>query len=237
MPLRPKCLACNKACRSNQLTHKCSICKLNIHRKCANLTHTDLQNLRIRKEPFYCPKCLAEFIPFQSLNDNDVKESDIPVIDCHGLDPTLIADPGYLNNFFSTELPSTDSDDIINYDDSCDFVPCSVNYHKASRISFDDSDVFNDHISKNGDYFSSLGINIRSLSNTKNFAQLEVLLDSLCFKPTVIAINETYLRDNDPGPHCNLPGYDFVSNCRKIRKGGGVGLFVADFLNYTVRED
>ena len=239
MPLKPKCLACNKACRSNQFIHKCSICKLSIHRKCAHLSHKDLQKMRIEKDPFYCPKCLAESIPFQSINNIDM-ESDIPVIDGLSLNPSLISDPSYLNDFFSTETPTTDSDNFVSINDSGDIIPCYANnYHKADCISFD---VFDSDMSANNEFltesnFSSLGINIRSLSNTKNFALLEVFLNSLCFRPTVIAINETHLRDNDPGPHCDLPGYDFVSNCRTVRKGGGVGIFVADSLNYAVRND
>ena len=85
--------------------------------------------------------------------------------------------------------------------------------------------------------FSSLGINMRSLANTKNFAKLQFFINSLCFKPTAIAINETYLRNNDVGPHDNLKGYRFISNCRKTHKGGGVGLYVLDSSNFKVRED
>ena len=52
-----------------------------------------------------------------------------------------------------------------------------------------------------------------------------MFINSLCFKPTAIAINETYLRNNDVGHHDNLKGYRFISNCRKTHKGGGVGLY------------
>ena len=82
--------------------------------------------------------------------------------------------------------------------------------------------------------FSSLGINIRSLANSKNFAKLQIFIDSLCFTPSVIAINETLLRDNGPGPHCDLNGYEFLSNCRNSHKGGGVGLYVHNTVNFKV---
>ena len=84
----------------------------------------------------------------------------------------------------------------------------------AENIPFNEFEITSDN--RISDKFSSIGINIRSLSNTKNFAKLQAFIDSLCFSPSVIAINETYLRDNEPGPHCNLSGYMFISNCRKI---------------------
>ena len=78
---------------------------------------------------------------------------------------------------------------------------------------------------------------MRSLANAKNFAKLQLFLKTLSFQPTVIAINETYLRDNESGPHCSLDGYVFVSNCRKNHKGGGVGIYVKDTLNFKLREE
>ena len=67
---------------------------------------------------------------------------------------------------------------------------------------------------------------------------MQVFLGSLCFKPSVIAINETHLRDNGNGTHSNLhTDYEFISNSRKCRKGGGVGLYVLKSLNYKMRED
>ena len=77
---------------------------------------------------------------------------------------------------------------------------------------------------------------MRSLANSKNFAKLQAFIDSLCFKPSVIAINETFLRDNEPGPHCNLKGYVFISNCRKNHKGGGVGLYIKESIDYIRSE-
>ena len=52
-----------------------------------------------------------------------------------------------------------------------------------------------------------------------------MLLNEMPIKPTVVAINETFLKSNLHGPHCNLEGYTFAPNCRNNIKGGGVGIY------------
>ena len=42
--------------------------------------------------------------------------------------------------------------------------------------------------------FTTLCLNIRSLSNARNFAKFEILIDSLKNKPDVIGVCETWLR-------------------------------------------
>ena len=79
---------------------------------------------------------------------------------------------------------------------------------------------------------------MRSLSNTKHFAQLQLFLKTLSFKPSVIGITESHLRDNEKGPICNLEHYEYVPNCRKLYGGGGVGIYVSDDIqDYTIRDD
>ena len=117
--------------------------------------------------------------------------------------------------------------------------PLTDRYYNANHIEVDDFNISSEDQIRMRDSkkFSSVGINMRSLANTKNFAKLQVFVASLCFEPTVIAINETYLRDNEDGPHCDLENYTFKSNCRDICKGGGVGLYIHDSLQYKVRQD
>ena len=239
-PLRPKCLECNKACRKKQRFFKCHICKQMIHRKCSNLTFTELQKLCASNDPFYCQKCINENIPLQGLSNDDPNFESRASTELN-LDANLLGDTEYLNNLFAPELSNNDSvaDDSVenNYDES-DTLP--ERYHSANHIALEDCNI---DVSKNGDFndkstFSSICMNIRSLANTKHFAELQVFLKSLCFNPTVMAINETHLRDNDNGPHSNLrPDYEFISNCRKYRNKGGVGLYVLKALNFEIRED
>ncbi len=228
MSSRPKCYSCNQACRKNQKFLICNICNNAVHRKCANMSAIDLRMLKINNHRYMCKLCTDNATP--------MLESDGPFVSSSiKFDCDAILDPTYLNNLF---LPSDDDDDIDLSSDFC-FKPIPARYFSVDNIYLENFD--NNHLNNFSNImtekFSSIGINMRSLSNSKNFSKLQVFLESLCFKPSVIGINETYLRDNDPGPHCNMKGYNFISNCRKSHKGGGVGIYVLDTLNYKVRND
>ena len=70
------------------------------------------------------------------------------------------------------------------------------------------------------DDFFAMCINARSINNEDHFLKLQSIIDNLSVKPAIIAIDETWRKSNDDGPHCNLDGYFFISNCRKIAKSG-----------------
>ena len=55
---------------------------------------------------------------------------------------------------------------------------------------------------------------------------------------SVIGISETWLRVNNSNDDIfNIPGYKFISNNRRHKHGGGVGLFIKDDLNFKLRSD
>ena len=56
-------------------------------------------------------------------------------------------------------------------------------------------------------------------------------------KPDIIAITETWIHNNLPGPYCNLSDYVFISNSRKIAKGGGVDFYVKRCHKFTVIDE
>jgi len=228
--LRPKCLKCKKACRKNQRQFQCVICKESIHRKCSNLTVTDIYKHEECNVPFYCHNCNHTIYP---LNNEDEIDSLLNISSSRvDFECGTALDAAHLNNLFVTEVDDSDKN---TPNISSGFKPIPEKYYNAESISFDDFEITSEN--QFADKFSSIGINIRSLANTKNFAKLQAFIDSLCFSPTVIAINETYLRDNEAGPHCDLKGYVFISNCRKSHKGGGVGLYVKDFIDFKVIDD
>ena len=104
----------------------------------------------------------------------------------------LTLDPEYLNNIFSSSS-SEDNESEKFHETDCGFKPIPAKYFSPGEI---DSEFLRSSNETNpnetfSNKFSSIGINMRSLANTKNFAKLEVFMKSLCFKPTAIAINET----------------------------------------------
>ena len=79
--------------------------------------------------------------------------------------------------------------------------------------------------------FSIIHLNARSL--LKNLDQLNLMLGSLKKPFSVIGISETWLTDCT-AELVNITGYNFVSNLRKSKTGGGVGIYLQNDLQYKL---
>ena len=81
---------------------------------------------------------------------------------------------------------------------------------------------------------SILNLNIRSIAN--KFDSFRNLLNTLKQPFSIISLTETWLNDkNSENP--NLSNFDFICSNRENRKGGGVGFFISNSLNYKLRTD
>ena len=79
--------------------------------------------------------------------------------------------------------------------------------------------------------FSIIHLNARSL--IRNFDQLNSFLRNINMPFSVIGVSETWLT------HCtaeltNITGYNFVSNHRKSKTAGGVGIYLQNDLEYKL---
>ena len=114
-------------------------------------------------------------------------------------------------------------------------------YYDSTLI--DEQYIPNDKISKllsnqnTKTSFTALSLNVQSLNNIYNFLKLESLLHSINVQPSILAITETWLKENQTGPHTNLCNYTFVSNSRSQSRGGGIGLYINCSLNFSMRSD
>ena len=79
--------------------------------------------------------------------------------------------------------------------------------------------------------FSIFHLNVRSL--VKNHEDLSSLLANIDHKFSVLAITETWIKDDEPYD-LNFDGYNSISNHRSDRTGGGVGLYIDEKLTYQV---
>ena len=79
--------------------------------------------------------------------------------------------------------------------------------------------------------FSLMHLNARSLIG--NFDKFEILLTNLRKSFSVIAVTETWLNDLT-SDLVNVPGYSFVSNHRKSKIGGGIGLYLKNNFQYKI---
>src|SRR6056300_434339 len=82
--------------------------------------------------------------------------------------------------------------------------------------------------------FSLFHVNIRSIP--ANLDKLEQYLNTLKFKFPIIGISETWLTDINHTLY-NIDGYIFCDQYRKHKKGGGVGIFVKNNVDFFIRED
>ena len=82
--------------------------------------------------------------------------------------------------------------------------------------------------------FSIIHLNARSL--LKNLDQLNLMFGSLKKLFSVIGISETWLTDC-AAELFNITGYNFVSNHRKSKTGGGVGIYLQNDLQYKLHNE
>ena len=81
---------------------------------------------------------------------------------------------------------------------------------------------------------SILSLNIRSIAN--KFDSFSNLLNTLKRPFSAISLTETWLNDIN-SENFNLPNFDFVCSNRVNKKGGGVGFFISNNLNYKIQSD
>ena len=102
----------------------------------------------------------------------------------------------------------------------------------TSYCNYETAEDFNGVIGGNNLIsFSLFHLNARSL--VKNQDALAHLLASIIHKFSVLAITETWVKEsnvNDLG----FEGYNFVSNHRTNKIGGGVGLFMDQNFSYKI---
>ena len=135
----------------------------------------------------------------------------------------------YLNSAYDDKfehLPNKDGDFDID---------CSLTLDEQYLESCDIKSIFFNNSFKNT--FTVLALNIRSIANALNFSKLKALMANLQCKPDVISVCETWIKPLHSGPYCNLNGYKFVSNCRKISRGGGVAFFVKNSLQFDIIDE
>lgn len=77
-------------------------------------------------------------------------------------------------------------------------------------------------------------LNCRSLR--KNYCNVVNLLTSISKPITAIALSETWLTSLNEDTY-SLPGYQFVSQTRDDKPGGGVGIFISNDFSFKLRTD
>ena len=118
-----------------------------------------------------------------------------------------------------------DIDTILNNQHSVRFDDLTCNYHLPNDFAKNNTNDKN---------VSILNLNIRSLAN--KFDAFKNVLNSLNHAFSIISLTETWLNDQT-SENFKLNNYNFVCSNRANRKGGGVGFYISNNLNYKLRTD
>ena len=142
----------------------------------------------------------------------------------YSLESQYLNDIIRLNSFLS---PNVDTEDAT--------IDLSNNVFSISKFNTKLMDCMLNNNFVNDKHFSCIHINCRSLS--KNHENLISFLSCLDIKPTIIGLTETWISESTPCAIFNIDGYKFVGLERKNKRGGGVGFYIRNNVEYThVRE-
>ena len=113
-------------------------------------------------------------------------------------------------------------------DDNFDFEFSPENLFNSSHL-LDSIYTLPSSLQKSNDKFSLLHINCRSIINKLQDIQM---LIGQC-DANIIALTETWLNVGNENS-VSIKGYNFVSKCSVVSRGGGVGFFVSDNISFKI---
>ncbi len=136
-------------------------------------------------------------------------------------------------------LSATLEDDTVTRPSSLYFNPSRLNddyqYSMNNTCEYYTNDEFNQAFTASNNRFSILNLNIHSMS--KNLDKLREYLDMTNHKFSVIAIQETWFKADTSLDYFNLPDYNLETINRIDSYVGGVGLYISNDIEYSLRND
>ena len=229
------CNICIRRILSHAKTIKCIICLETCHIKCITLNPEEQLNLLAQPPSWYCATCIGNTSPFNHFIDDDEFYQSLFTKDY--LMPFMSNLPGdmfshidiTLNNH---ESPLDDIDPDLNYYNELHFlngVNCSYLNEDSLKKMYDSQKLKTRKSS-----LSLFHMNIRSIP--RNINAMSDYIDCLNVDFHVIGISETWLKEDNCGLY-DIPGYHCKEKHRPSKVGGGVAIYVKDFMSFIPRED
>ncbi len=211
-------LSCKKCKRDCVQSHiecvKCMNCDAWFHQMCTNVTGLDTNF-------FLCsPRCSMKIMSFSNFTTHELVE--------HSILPNYTPYSKQENDLVVSENENNSPDASWN---NRNFV--SIDHFLNINCSYLNPNSLNDDILRSN--ISDLSIfhnNVRSLN--ANFLLIHEIFQKCSKLPDIFAFTETKLNDDkDPPP---MAGYSFESK-NSPSSCGGVGLYLSNLLDYTLRPD
>jgi hypothetical protein len=221
------CAVCSKNVTKCQKSIYCDSCQLWTHLRCTALNNTDFALLSNNADTWFCPKCLRNLFAFNSIDDDfDFLACLFNLNSSNKINADLIKSSQQLHLTTKYKPCSSDID------------PDKYFYNEVSDIgsSYYMEDEFNQMISNKlvDDNFSLLHVNARSLA--KNLDFLNIYLNTLNHKFSVIVVTETWASSTNES-FLTIPGYHGIFKNRPTGIGGGVAIFIKDLFSYSERSE
>jgi len=112
-----------------------------------------------------------------------------------------------------------------------------LNTSNISTTTSKDADYENEHIEKLEELKKHISIShLNTQSMTSTFDEFQLMVHQTNFD--IITLSETWLKnDRHLLEYVELPGYNFTYRNRDERRGGGVGIYIKDTIQFKVRND
>ena len=199
------CFSCHRVLINTHKCVLCSVCGSWYHFSCADLTSSPECN-------WFCKTCTTAIFPFNHFEDEFEFKNALST-PCCKLDNVMEFNPIDYFDEGRALLLNPDIDADINFFNSIHL--CSSKYLSLEQVTSAMTSL------QYNNCFSVAHINCRSLFHKLSDIHL-FLVQS---KANVLAVTETWLTSDTEGA-VEIPGFNFVHNCRNGAKGGGVGFFI-----------
>lgn len=229
-----KCVFCHKKVNSHAKNVVCIICNSIAHLNCISIKEDETSSLKDTNE-WYCMICLYSELPFIHIEDDShflsaIYEEDHFDIQWDDINRKIFNPLSLRNNDQNLPLDDIDPDDNFYNDVSC-YSSSICKYYFQEGFN---TDQFHSSFKDIRDPFSLFHLNVRSFQS--NFKSFQAYIDNLSVQFTIYGVTETWLNDGNYELF-NLPNYEFISQHRSDRQGGGVGLFIKNQVDYIKRRD
>ena len=183
-----------KHIRKNHRQIQCSNCFNSFHKSCTVKIDKTTKTLNSSYNDWKCRNCINPSFPFNNIPDEEFinlfqsekinRPTYHSLINCNANSMQAKIMPE-INNL---DIPSIYYDSILNDEQ---YIPSD----KIPKLLSNQN---------NKTSFTALSLNVRSLNNVHNFLKLESFLQSINVQPSILAITETWLKENQTGPHSLL---------------------------------
>ena len=198
--------------------------------KYITLDYSEQDYLKNNLDNWLCQACLVEICPF-----NHMENEDDFINECHCRLETGCKTSQLIYNQYDSN--QSDFHACSDFDPDLNFYN-EQNVYTGYWCKYVLEGQFNENLlSLNCPNSNELSLILANLRNIRaNLVEFENYLQLLHIEFRIIGVTETWLNESSRGLY-GMNNYEFIENHRTDKTGGGVGLFVRDYISSLKRPD